>query len=378
MHHSPRIFLSPPHQSGGEFAFVRETFRTNYLAPGGPMVEAFEAEFTDFTGIAYCLALDSGTAAMHLALRELGVGAGDLILASSLTFIGSISPVTFLGGELCFIDANRSSWTMDPELLAEKLAACAKAGRLPKAVIPTDLYGQSADLDRILEICRPYGVPVIEDTAEAVGARYKDRHAGKGARATVFSFNGNKIITTAGGGMLASDDPELIRHARFLSNQAREPFPHYEHREIGYNYRMSSLAAAVGRGQFQVLEERVQRKRGIFAFYQEQLGGLPGISFMPEASYGCGNRWLTVITVDETAFGATPEQLRLALEQENIEARPIWKPMHMQPIFAACEAVGGGVSEDLFRRGLCLPSGTALTEADLSRICGIVRRQGNS
>ena len=371
----PRIFLSPPHLGGREMEYVREAFSSNYIAPLGPMVDAFEHEFSAYTGIAYCLALDSGTAAMHLALRELGVGRGDLVLASSLTFIGSVSPVTFLGGDLHFIDADRETWTMDPLLLANEMAACAKRGRLPKAVVPTDLYGQSADLDRIQEICAPYGVPVVEDTAEAVGACYHGRHAGKGARATIFSFNGNKIITTSGGGMLASDDPELIRHARFLATQAREPLPYWEHREIGYNYRMSNIVAAIGRGQLEVLDERISRKRAIFAGYQARLGNLPGITFMPEAAYGRSNRWLTVILVDEQTFGATPEQIRQALEAENIESRPAWKPMHMQPVFQGCGISGGGVAEELFRRGLCLPSGTALTDADLDRICGVVRKQ---
>ena len=372
----PRIFLSPPHMGGAEQGYVAQAFTSNYIAPLGPMVDAFEREFAAYTGIAHCLALDSGTADMHLALRELGIGRGDLVLASSLTFIGSISPVTFLGGDLHFIDADRATWTMDPALLAQEMAACAKRGRLPKAVVPTDLYGQSADLDRILEICAPYGVPVVEDTAEAAGARYQKRHAGKGARATIFSFNGNKIITTSGGGMLASDDPELIRHARFLSTQAREALPYYEHKEVGYNYRMSNIVAAIGRGQLEVLDERVRRKREIFAGYRARLGDLPGITFMPEAAYGRCNCWLTVMIIDEKRFGATPEQLRLVLEAENIESRPVWKPMHLQPVFQGCGMTGGGVAEELFLRGLCLPSGTALTDTDLDRICAIVRRAG--
>ena len=370
---TPRIFLSPPHMGGREQQYVQEAFASNYIAPLGPMVDGFEREFAAYTGIAHCLALDSGTAAMHLALRELGVGRGDLVLASSLTFIGSISPVTFLGGDLHFIDADRATWTLDPDLLANEMAACAKRGRLPKAVVPTDLYGQSADLDRIQKICAPYGVPVVEDTAEAAGAHYKERHAGKGARATIFSFNGNKIITTSGGGMLASDDAELIRHARFLSTQAREALPYYEHKEVGYNYRMSNIVAAIGRGQLEVLDERVRRKREICAGYQARLGHLPGITFMPEAAYGRCNCWLTVMQIDADLFGATPEQLRLALEAENIESRPVWKPMHLQPVFQGCGMSGGGVAEELFRRGLCLPSGTALTDADLDRICEAVR-----
>ncbi len=368
-----RLFLSPPHLSGEEIRLVHEAFASNYIAPLGPMVDAFEAEFAAYTGIGHAVALSSGTAAMHLALRLLGVGPGDEVVASTLTFIGSVTPVTFQGATPVFIDADRASWNMDPELLAEELADGARRGKLPRAVVPTDLYGQSCDLDRILAVCAPYGVPVVTDSAEAVGTVYKGRHAGKGARAAVYSFNGNKIITTSGGGMLCSDDRDLIDRARFLSQQARDPAPHYEHSTVGYNYRMSNVLAAIGRGQLRALEDRVRRKREIFDGYRAALGDLPGVAFMPEAAYGRGTRWLTVALLDPGACGAKPEAVRLALEAENIEARPVWKPMHRQPVFAGCRLRGGAVADDLFARGLCLPSGTAMTDEDLARTVRVVR-----
>ncbi len=328
-----RIFLSPPHMGGEELRFVQEAFESNYIAPLGPQVDAFEREFAERTGLQHAVAVSSGTAAIHLALRILGVGPGDEVMASTLTFIGSVTPIIFQGAVPVFIDADRASWNMDPDLLAEELEACRKRGRLPKAVIPTDLYGQCADLDRILAACAPYDIPVVSDAAEALGAAYKGRSPGQGARAVIFSFNGNKIITTSGGGMLAADDKELIETARFLSTQARDPAPHYEHSQLGYNYRMSNILAAIGRGQLRALDKRVEAKRRIFDCYRHALGDLPGIEFMPEASYGRCSRWLTVIQITPDEFGADRETVRLALETENIESRPLWKPMHLQPVF---------------------------------------------
>jgi dTDP-4-amino-4,6-dideoxygalactose transaminase len=426
-----RIFLSPPHMGGDEMSFIQEAFESNYIAPLGPQVDAFEKEFAQRVGIKYCVAVSSGTAAMHLALRVLGMGPADEVVASTLTFIGSVTPIVFQGAAPVLIDADRVSWNMDPALLAAELAACEKRGKRPKAVVPTDLYGQCADLDQILEICQPYGIPVVADAAEALGAKYKlaadphrlaetdkgfssadlaeeklsslmpeddfnkYRHAGVGAKAAVFSFNGNKIITTSGGGMLASDDEDLIDEARFLSQQARDPSPHYEHSQIGYNYRMSNILAAIGRGQLAVLDQRVEAKRRIFDYYRDALEDLPGIEFMPEAPYGKSNRWLTVILITPETFGVDRETVRLALEKENIEARPVWKPMHLQPVFEvrqkaegrrqkgegkngvksryAARVVGGEVAEDLFNRGLCLPSGTAMTEDDLDRVIAVVK-----
>ncbi len=414
-----RIFLSPPHMGGEEMRFVREAFESNYIAPLGPQVDAFEREFADYIGIRHCVALSSGTAAMHLAMRILGVGQGDEVIASTLTFIGSVTPAVFQGAKLTFVDCDRESWNIDPDLLEEELERCEKRGGLPKAVVPTDLYGQCCDLPRILDICHRYDIPVVCDSAESLGAQYltqrrkcvkrqgaatkgqaseKDgrdissdvrqgqmAHAGVGAKAAVFSFNGNKIITTSGGGMLASDDEEFIDYARNLSQQAKEPLPYYEHAQIGYNYRMSNILAAIGRGQLRALDERVKRKREIFAYYKNALGDLPGIEFMPEPKWNKSNRWLTVVLITPEEFGADKEMVRLALEEENIEARPVWKPMHLQPVFNPqtasrkvaksqngkkykAKTVGGSVAEDLFERGLCLPSGTAMTEGDPDRV----------
>ena len=371
----PRLFLSPPHMGGREQEFVRQAFASNYIAPLGPMVDAFEKEFSACTGIPHCVALSSGTAATHLALRHLGIGPGDEVWASTLTFIGSVTPVTFQGAAPVFVDCDEASWNMDPDLLEQALAEAAGRGKLPKAVIPTDLYGQSCDLPRIRAICDRRGIPVICDSAEAMGAKIRGRHAGFDAWAAVYSFNGNKIITTSGGGMLASHDKELIDHARKLSQQARDPAPWYEHAEIGFNYRMSNILAAIGRGQLEVLEDRVRRRREIFAGYRARLGDLPGISFMPEPAGSRSNRWLTVALIDPAVFGADTHAVREALEAENIEARPVWKPMHLQPVFKTARVVGGSVGERLFAQGLCLPSGTAMTDADLDRVCGIVRRR---
>jgi len=393
-----RVFLSPPHIGEYEQGFVKDVFDSNYIAPAGSEIKAFERAFCDYTGIGYCVALSSGTAAMHLALRELGVGPGDEVVGSSLTFIASISPVVFLGAGLVFIDCDRESWNMDPDLLTAELEAGERRGKLPKAVIPTDLYGQCADYDRIFNICNSYGVPVVVDAAEAMGATYDRKgsseseskravHAGKGAGASVFSFNGNKIMTTSGGGMLASDDKDLIDRARFLSQQARDPFSYYEHSEIGYNYRMSNVLAGIGRGQLKVLDERVHRKREIFEYYHSALKDVAGIEFMPEASYGKCNRWLTVIVINPEDFGVDCRSVQQALENENIESRPVWKPMHLQPVFdCGCgtnpthtkkkrykaRMIGGSVSEEFFAKGLCLPSGTAMTDHDMDRIIEII------
>lgn len=371
---SGRLFLSPPHTSTSELRFVRDAFESNYIAPLGPMVDAFEIEFLERAGFGYAVAVSSGTAAMHLALRCLGVGHGDVVLASSMTFIGSVSPIVYQGATPVFIDSDRASWNMDAILLEEEIRSCEREGRLPKAVVPTDIYGQCCDIDKIMSVCAPYGIPVIVDAAEALGATYKGRSAGKGARAAIFSFNGNKILTTSGGGMLVADDPGLIEHARFLSQQARDPAPHYEHSEIGYNYRMSNILAAIGRGQLQVLDQRIEAKRRIFEYYRRALSDLPGITFMPEAPYGQCTRWLTVMLVDPKEFGADHETVRLALEAENIESRPVWKPMHLQPVFKDCRMRGGSVSEDFFNRGLCLPSGTQMSKEDQARVVEVIRR----
>jgi len=394
---SHRIYLSPPHMSGEELKFIQEAFNSNYIAPLGPQVDVFEKEFSEYVGIPHAVAVSSGTAAMHLALRLLHIGREDEIIASTLTFIGSVTPVIFQGAKLTFIDCDRTSWNMNPDLLKEVLEDRKKRGKTPGAVISTDLYGQCVDYKRILKICKEYNIPLIGDAAEAMGAKYRKLmdekqmtklrekdwvHAGVGAKAAVFSFNGNKIITTSGGGMLASENREFINYARKLSQQARENLIHYEHKEIGYNYRMSNILAAIGRGQLRVLDERVRRKREIFKYYQKALENLPGIEFMPEPGWSRSSRWLTVVLISPEEFGVDREKVRLALEIENIEARPVWKPMHLQPVFRVKEqntkqkqrtrVVGGEISEYLFNRGLCLPSGTAMLNSDLDRVIEII------
>jgi dTDP-4-amino-4,6-dideoxygalactose transaminase len=369
-----RIFLSPPHLSGREVDYVREAFATNWIAPLGPHVDAFERELCDVVGAAHAAALTSGTAALHLALLLVGVGQSDEVLVSTLTFAASANPIVYVGARPVFVDSERDSWNMDPALLAETLEERARAGRLPKAVIVVHLYGQSADLDSILAACRHYNVPLVEDAAPALGTTYKGRAVGTSGRVGCYSFNGNKIITTSGGGMLVSADGELVARARKLATQARDPAPHYEHSEVGYNYRLSNVLAGIGRGQLLVLEERVAARRRNFDNYVAALGDLPGLEFMPEAPWGRHSRWLTCITIDPREFGADRETVRLALEAENVESRPVWKPMHAQPVFANCERVGGAVAEDLFARGLCLPSGSNLSEADLERVVDVVRQ----
>ncbi|HEX5723968.1 MAG TPA: aminotransferase class I/II-fold pyridoxal phosphate-dependent enzyme [Longimicrobiaceae bacterium] len=372
---SRRIYLSPPHLGGMEEGFVAEAFASNWVAPLGPQVDAFEAEFCEAVGAAHGVALSSGTAALHLALQHVGVGTGDEVLVSTLTFAASVNPVRYLGGVPVFVDSERASWNVDPGLLAETLERRARRGKLPRAVVLVHLYGQSADIDPILAACERHGVPVVEDAAEALGARYRGRAPGTLGRAGVFSFNGNKVITTSGGGMLVSDDAALVAHARKLATQAREPAPHYEHTEIGYNYRLSNVLAAIGRGQLRVLDSRVAARRRVFEHYLRELGDLPGLEFMPEAPWGRHSRWLTCLTVDPRRFGVGREELRLALEDANVEARPVWKPMHRQPVYAGYEVVGGAVADDLFERGLCLPSGSSLEEEDLARVVEVVRAQ---
>ena len=357
---------------GEELELVKEAFASNWIAPLGPHVDAFEQELADFVGVRHAAALSSGTAALHLALRLLGLQPGEEVLCPTFTFSASANPIVYEGGIPVFIDSEPRSWNMDPELLSAELEACAARGRLPRAVIVVDLYGQSADYQPILESCRHYGVPVIQDSAEALGATYQGRRVGTQGTCAVFSFNGNKIITTSGGGMLVSDDERLIEQARFLATQARDPAPHYQHSAIGFNYRLSNVLAAVGRGQLRVLPDRIEARRRNFEHYRFALGGVPGIELMPLAAHGSSNYWLTCITIDPAVFGATREQVRLALEAHNIESRPVWKPLHLQPVFADSRCRGGAMAEAAFARGLCLPSGSSLTETDLTRICALL------
>lgn len=369
-----RIFLSPPHMGGAEFAMVEEAFRSNYIAPVGPHVDAFEREFASRFGFRQAVALSSGTAAIHLSLRLLGVRSGDEVACSSLTFSASANPILYEQAVPVFIDSDEATWNMDAGLLEDFLETRASAGRLPRAVIVVDLYGQCANLERIASACAHYGVPLIEDAAEALGATCAGRPAGLFGRFGVFSFNGNKIITTSGGGMLVSDNAELIAQARFLATQARDPAPHYQHSQVGYNYRLSNVLAGIGRGQLQVLDQRVEARRQNYFHYHAALRDLPGLTFMPEAAYGRSNRWLTCLTIDPAIAGVDREKVRLALEAANIEARPVWKPLHAQPVFARYEVVGGAVAERLFSQGLCLPSGSAMTEEDLQRVVEVVHR----
>jgi dTDP-4-amino-4,6-dideoxygalactose transaminase len=368
----PRIYLSPPHLGQAELELVKDAFASNWIAPLGPHVDAFEQEFAEYLGLAHAAALSSGTAAIHLALRLLGLRSGDEVICSTLTFAASANPIVYEGGIPVFIDSEEATWNMDPTLLAEELNACAVNGRLPCAVIVVDLYGQSANYEPILDACVRYDIPVIQDSAEALGATYKGRKVGTQGRCGIFSFNGNKIITTSGGGMLVSDDPTLIERARFLAMQARDPAAHYQHSTVGFNYRMSNVLAAIGRGQLRVLGERIASRRRNFERYKAMLGAAPGIEFMPLASYGQANFWLTCITIDPEKFGATREEVRIALAAHDIEARPIWKPLHLQPVFAHCRVRDGSVAETLFACGLCLPSGSSLTDPELDRVSAIV------
>jgi dTDP-4-amino-4,6-dideoxygalactose transaminase len=368
-----RIYLSPPDVGEDERALLLEAFDSNWIAPLGPHVDAFEAELAAYVGVGHAAALSSGTAALHLALELLGVPAGDEVWCATLTFAATANAAVYVGATPVFVDADPATWQLDPALLAEALEDRARAGRLPAAVVAVDLYGQCADYEPILAACGRYDVPVIEDAAEALGATYRDRRAGALGRVGVFSFNGNKIITTSGGGMLVSDDEQLVCRARFLATQARDPAPHYEHLTVGYNYRLSNLLAAVGRGQLRSLDGKVAARRAVNAHYRAGLGDLPGLAFMPEADYGRGNCWLTCATVDAEAFGASPAEIREALAAADIEARPVWKPMHLQPAFASCETFGGQVAADLFVRGLCLPSGSSLSLADQDRVIDLIR-----
>lgn len=364
----PRIYLSPPHLSGRELDLLEDAIESNWVAPLGPHVDAFERELAELVRVPYALALSSGTAALHLALVVLGIGPGDEVACSSLTFSASANPIVYAGAAPVFVDADPATWTIDPELLARALAERPRI----RAVVAVDLYGQCCDYDALTAVCSDRGVTLVQDAAESLGSFYGGAPSGGQGDLAVFSFNGNKVITTSGGGMLASRDPDRIAHARKLSTQAREPAPHYEHTEIGFNYRLSNLLAAVGRAQLEVLPERVDARRRINARYRELLVDAPGISFMPEASYGRGNCWLTCVLVDPTEAGTDRETIRLALEAEDVESRPLWKPMHLQPVFRDAPAYGGEVSASLFERGLCLPSGSALTEADQRRVVEIL------
>lgn len=377
-----RIYLSPPHMGPEERTLLLDAFDSNWIAPLGPHVEAFEKELAARVQLPHAAALSSGTAALHLALQMVGVGPGDDVVVSSLTFAASANPIRYLGARPVFIDSEGETWNMSPDLLEEELEERRRLGRpMPKAVVTVDLYGQCANYTRLEPLCEKYGVPLIEDAAEALGASWQGRPAGSFGSMGVFSFNGNKIITTSGGGMLVAREQRFIDTARFLATQARDPAPHYQHSHIGYNYRLSNLLAAVGRGQLRVLDERIAARRKNRELYEAAFKGVDGIRFMPIDARGTCNGWLTVVVIDPKAFGASREDIRLALEKENIESRPVWKPMHLQPVFAECPVRGGALSEAIFADGLCLPSGSSLTRPQHERVVELLlslRKSGGS
>jgi len=367
-----RLYLSPPDVGPTERALLLDAFDSNWIAPLGPHVDAFEAELAAFVGTSTAVALTSGTAGLHLAYRLVGVRPGDDVIVPSLTFAATAFAAVHLGARPCFLDSEAATWNLDPDLLAEELAARARAGRLPAAVVAVDLYGQCADYDRIVATCRDHDVPLVEDAAEALGATYRGGAAGTFADVGIFSFNGNKIITTSGGGMLIARDPALVDRARFLAAQARDPALHYEHSEIGYAYKMSNLLAALGRGQLQGLPGKIARRREIFGRYAGAFAAIDGITPMPISAAGEPNYWLSVFTVDP-GLSVTPATLCAHLETYDIEARPAWKPLHLQPVFADAPMRGGAVAEAVFRDGVCLPSGSAMTDADVDRVVAAVR-----
>ncbi|CAZ87316.1 putative Glutamine--scyllo-inositol transaminase [Thiomonas arsenitoxydans] len=378
---SQRVYLSSPHLGEDEVALVQEAFTSNWIAPLGPHVDAFERELAARVGVQHAAATSSGTAALHLGLRLLGVGPGDVVLCSSLTFVASANPIKQLGATPVFIDSEPQSWNLSPQALAVALAALQAEGITPKAAVVVNLYGQSAEMDEIAPLLERYGVPMLEDAAESLGATYRDRPSGSFGKLAVFSFNGNKIITTSGGGMLVSNDAALIEHARKLSTQAREPARHYEHIEDGYNYRLSNVLAGIGRGQLRVLEQRVQSRREVFAQYRDALSAVPGLRWMAEPDGHQSTRWLSAFVLED-GDGESPQARRDALldflERHNVEARPVWKPMHLQPLYAGCRYFAHephqDVSRALFEGGVCLPSGSNMSAAQRARVCELVAR----
>ena len=376
---SKRVFLSPPHMSGNEMKYIQDAFDSNWITPLGKNVDGFEYDVSTYVGVNHALALSSGTAAIHLALKYLGVGESDYVFCSSLTFSGSCNAIAYEKAIPVFIDSEPESWNMSPIALQKAFAWASSQGKLPKAVIIVDLYGQSADYDELLPICEHYGVPVIEDAAEALGASYNGKKCGSFGNINVFSFNGNKIITTSGGGMAVSNDADAIHKMKFWSTQSREAELHYEHKEIGYNYRMSNICAGIGRGQMEVIDERVSTKKKIYQTYETQFQDIPQINMMPILENGEPNYWLSVITLDSSCE-VTPTQIINKLAQNNIESRPVWKPMHLQPVFRECKYFthDDDISAELFRKGVCLPSGSSLKRDEQEMVINIVKQEVNA
>lgn len=368
-----RLFLSPPHLGRHELNYLHKAIEDNWVAPVGPNLDGFEQDLCTFTGVPHCVALSSGTAAIHLGLRLLGVGPGDVVLCPSFTFVATASPILYLGATPVFVDSEADTWNLCPQRLREALEELRRQNRRPKALILVHLYGMPCRLPEILALATEFGVPVLEDAAEALGARYNGQPLGSFGDVGVFSFNGNKILTTSGGGALVTNSAEWAQKARFWATQAKDDAPFYQHSELGYNYRLSNLLAGIGRGQMELLEDRVKKRREIYAWYRQHLASLPGLSLGPtEPVGGHANRWLTCLLLDPAATTLKPEQLRLHLETHNIESRPLWKPLHLQPLFTEAAVYGGEVCTSLFTRGLCLPSGSALTESDLQRVADAV------
>lgn len=371
-----RILLSPPHLSGNEWKYIQEALETNWIAPVGPHIEAFEREIAQYAGVAGAVAVSSATAAIHLSLALLNVSKGDTVFCSTFTFIASANPILYQGAEPIFIDSEPETWNMSPFALEKALQEAALKGKMPKAVIVVNIYGQSAKMHELLSICNKYDVPMIEDAAESLGSSYKGKQSGTFGKFGVFSFNGNKIITTSGGGMLVSNDEVALRRARFLATQARDAAPHYQHSELGFNYRMSNILAGIGRAQLEILEERVTARRLIFSHYNQELSHIRGLTFMPELKDTKSNRWLTVLTVNEREAGVSANYVLQALKLQNIEARPVWKPLHLQPLFSGTSYYAHkdqNVSEQLFSTGICLPSGSNLSEEELTRVINCVK-----
>jgi dTDP-4-amino-4,6-dideoxygalactose transaminase len=380
-HLSTPVLLSPPHMSGDERSFVDDAFSTNWIAPAGPNLDAFEKEISAYLGVSDAVAVSSGTAAIHLGLRLLDVGPGDIVFTPSFTFIASVSPIVYQHATPVFIDSEPESWNMSPLALERALKEASHTGSMPKAIIVVNIYGQSANYVEILKLADTYGVPVLEDAAESLGATYQNKQSGRFGKIGTFSFNGNKIITTSGGGLLIADDQEYLERARYLATQARQQAAHYEHTEIGYNYRMSNVLAGIGRGQLLVLKDRIERRRAIFEQYQLFLRDIDAITFMPELEEGRGIRWLSTCLIDENKSACSSKEIMKKLASRGIETRSLWKPMHRQPVFSKLKyyphETGMSVSDDCFEQGLCLPSGTNISDENLNRIQRLVRQAIN-